>query len=635
MAGARSRTFLAKIKPVAVRVGLGLVAVLGLHAAIVTLSLWTGGLGWLLAHSTGVVKVDAGHSFSLWPGVVHLRQLHLEVSDSHVHLALDVPSGRANIALGELLRRRFVTRSLTGEHFVLRIRPRFHALPEERRAALPPLSDPKPATTQAETPYLWPIRIAGVAAGFDELWVSELRYLGEARVQGGFHLAPQQLVSVDPTQVSLRGGALHYGEERGVLEVQRLAVHASLPAARVAELKQAWRERLKARVDLAARVVDLAFAGSLRPELDTLSGGRGDLRVRAAAEQGQWVGDFELDYASDNVGYTFAGLSGSTSVVLAARAPAPGPGQAAVAPLLPAELRLGQLSIAREQSKLVQLREARLALQLTREFPFALPRSIEVALQELRLSELQRLPGVLSPTSWSPRAARVPHARAELDWREGGYKGQAELAFADVSFSLGDWSIRQSGRLELEGLRWPGPGYKVRLSALRLDLDPLSLQHPQMAIDSWRLQLQLQDVALAPIERRVDADFSARGDDARPVLSLLGVRTLPPVASDFLAMPDLRVLGHVTLSPREQELIIERAESTTIDVKGRLVHRSAGQYAVLLFKALPLSLGVAVRPGDTSVKLFAGDAWLETNLGAMEEALDGQGPHATAGTARR
>jgi hypothetical protein len=420
------------------------------------------------------------------------------------------------------------------------------------------------------------------------------------------------------------------------LEVQRLAVHASLPETRVEELRRAWRERLKARVDLAGRVVDLAFAGSLLPELGALSGGQGDLSLRAGAEHGQWVGGFELDYASDHVGYAFAGLQGSTSLVLAGRAPAPGSGQAgAIAPLLPVELRLGQLSVSREQNELVQLQEARLALQLTREFPFALPRSVEVGLQELRLSELERLPGALSPTSWSPRGGRVPHARAELDWRDGSYKGEAELAFVDVSFSLGDWSVRQSGRLALEGLRWPGPGYKVRLSALRLNLDPLSLQHPEMTIDSWRLGLQLDDIAIAPIERRMEAEFSAQGDDARPVLSLLGVRSLPPGAADFLAMPGLRVLGHVVLAPRQQELAIERAESKTIDMKGRFVRRHSAQYAALLFKAMPLSLGVEVRPGNTSVKLFAGDAWLDARLSALEGSLDGSAPDAVLGTARR
>lgn len=618
------------------RVGIGLVAVLALHALVVTLSLWTGGLGVLLARSTGVVKVDAGRSFSLWPGVVHLRQLHLEVSDSHVHLSLDVPRGRATISLAELLRRRFVARSVTGEHFVLRMRPRFRALPEERRAALPPLTDPKRPAAQAETPYLWPIRIAGVAATFDELWISELRYLGDARVQGGFYLIPQQQVSVDPADVVLQGGALHYGEQQRVLDVRSAALHAGLPETKVEELKQTWRERLTARIDLAARMVDLAFAGHLLQELDTLSGGQGDLRVRAAAEHGQWVGDFELDYASDHVGYSFAGLRGSTSLVLAARAAAAAPGQAgAAAPLLPLELRLSQLSVEREQSRLVQLQDARVALQLTRQFPFALPRSVEVVLDELRLAELERLPGVLSPTRWSPRGGRVPHARAELDWREGGYKGEAELAFGDVSFDVGDWAVRHSGRLTLDGLRWPGPGYKVRLSALQLDLDPLSLQHPEMQIDSWRLRLRLDDVAVAPLEQRLEADFSASGDDARPVLSLLGVRKLPPGASDFLAMPDLRVLGHVALSKGQQQLELERAESQTIDVRGRFVRRGSAQHAALLFKAMPLSLGVEVQPTGTSVQPFAGDAWLDRRLGALDEALDRELYRPPSSTAQR
>lgn len=295
-----------------------------------------------------------------------------------------------------------------------------------------------------------------------------------------------------------------------------------------------------------------------------------------------------------------------------------------------AELTSSKLSVVREQSQLAALDEARLAVRLTRHFPFALPRSLDLTVRELRLTDLQQLPGALSPSSWSPRGGRVPQAHAELDWREGAYKGEAELTFADLSFGLGEWSVRQSGRLELEELRWPGPGYKVRLSALSLDLDPLSLHDPSTKIDSWRLKLRLEDVAVAPIERRVEASFSARGDDARPVLSLLGVPTLPPGAADFLAMPDLQVLGHVALSTAQQELLIDRAASNTMDVKGRFVSRQAGQHAALLFQAMPLSLGVAVTPADTKVKLFAGESWLDQQLRTMDAALNDSAPWAAS-----
>jgi hypothetical protein len=611
---------LATVRAVALWVGLGLAALFVLHALVVTSLLWTGGLGWLLERSTGVLKVQAGRSFSLWPGVVQLRQLHLEVTDSNVHLSLDVPSGRANVALSELLRRRFVTRSVTGEHLVLRLKPLFRALTEERRAALPPLSEPKPSTQQSEPTYLWPIRIAGLAATFDELWVSELRYLGDARIEGGFELVPLQHVSVDPTEVGLSGGTLHYGAEQRVLEVRQLAFAATLPETSVEELKQAWRERTEVRLDLTGRVLDLAFAGNLLPELGALSGGQGELSVRAAAERGRWVGPFELDYATGHVGYDLDGLRGSTAIALAAHAPASpeGPGSAS---MLPAELSVRELSIQREQSQLVRLQEARLALQLTRDFPFAMPRSVRLTLDDLRLSQLDQLPRSLAPASWSPRAARVPRAHAELDWGKGALEGGAELSFADVSFGLGDWSVRQSGQLSLDGLRWPGPGFKLRLSVLRLDLDPLSLQHAETKIDSWQLKLQLADVALAPRERRLVADVVVRGDDARPALSLLGLHNLPRGADNFLAMADLRVFGHVELAPEWQSLSIARAESKTIDVRGRFVRRNANSHAALLFKAAPLSLGVAVKPSDTSFKLFAGDAWLDTQLSALAVAV--------------
>jgi hypothetical protein len=86
-------------------------------------------------------------------------------------------------------------------------------------------------------------------------------------------------------------------------------------------------------------------------------------------------------------------------------------------------------------------------------------------------------------------------------------------------------------------------------------------------------------------------------------------------------MPDLRVRGRLDLSPQRQEVVIERAESDTIDVQGRVIRQQEHNHAALLFRAAPLSLGVDVQPDDTSVKLFAGDDWLRAHLAQLSREL--------------
>jgi hypothetical protein len=154
-----------------------------------------------------------------------------------------------------------------------------------------------------------------------------------------------------------------------------------------------------------------------------------------------------------------------------------------------------------------------------------------------------------------------------------------------------------------------------------LELKRVHLVHPELSIDSWWVRTELERVALAPLGQRLRAEFLARGDDAGPVLALLGVRGLPPGVRQFLAMPDLRVRGSLDLSPERQEVVIERAESDTIDVQGRLIRREEQNHAALLFRAAPLSLGVEVKPGDTSFKLFAGDDWLRAQLAQLSKEL--------------
>ncbi|MEO8184718.1 MAG: hypothetical protein ABI895_38405 [Deltaproteobacteria bacterium] len=601
------------------QLGLALAFLLLLHAIVVNVLLLSGALGWFLSRATGVLKVETGRSFSLWPGVVHLRQLHLEAKDSSVHLELEVPSGRANILLRQLFVRRFSVAGVTGEHFVLRLRPKFQDFPERRLAALPPLSEP---TTEppgpGEPPYLWPVHIEGVAAQFDELWLSELRYRGDAFASGGFELVPLERVSVYPSDVALRGGSVSYGPERQVLELERVALHAELQQTEVQELVQHWNERIAGRVELAGRVVELGFLANLSPKLEGISDGRGELGLVAGAERGQWVGDFDLTYAARRIGYAHGIWTGSSALSLTAHSAASGAAEPAGP--LPVALRLDDTGFDAREQRVARLEQARLDSQWTRVFPFAAPEALAIDMQGLALERLEALPKALRPGHWLPHSAYLAKTHAVLAWREGVASGNAETRFRELSFSIGEWALRQSGTIALEGVRFAGLDSPLRLSAAKLVLDPMQIRGPETQIDSWNLKLDLEQLAFVPAAQRWTAEFVAAGDDAQPVLSLLGVHGLPPGVAEFLAMPDLRVHGSVDLAPGRQELSVDRAESKTIDVKGRLIRRAEQNRAAFLFQAAPLSLGVDVQPGDTSVKLFAGDAWLQARLDRLASA---------------
>jgi hypothetical protein len=603
----------------AYQLGLALAFLFLLHAVVINTLLWSGALDWFLARATGVVKVETGRSFSVWPGVVHLRQLQLEVKDSHLHLELEVPSGRANILLRQLFLRRFSVDGVSGEHFVLRLRPKFQDFPERRLAALPPLSEPPTKSEPSGQPHYWPVRIENLAAQYDELWVSELRYRGDAFLSGGFELVPLERVSVYPSDVALRGGSVSYGPDEPVLELEHAALHAELPQTEVPDLVENWREKVAGRVDLAGSVVDLGFVANLMPELEGISDGRGELTWRAAAEGGRWVGDFDLAYAAQRIRYAQGTWSGSGALSLTGHSAAAG-SEEPVGQSLPAALQLDEIRLDAREQPLARLKQARLDSKWTRAFPFGAPASLAVDLEGLALERLEALPKSLRPGRWLPHSAHLARTHAALAWQEDGVvSGSAETRFADLSFAIGDWSLRQGGKVALEGLRFAGFDSPLRLSAAKLALDPVQIRGPGTQIDSWSVQVELDRFAFVPAAQRWTAEFVAAGDDCKPVLALLGVHGLPPGAADFLAMPDVRVHGSIDLAPGRQELRIDRSESKTIDVKGRLVRRAQQNRAAFLFQAAPLSLGIDVQPGDTSVKLFAGDAWLQTRLDRLKD----------------
>ncbi|HEU4581017.1 MAG TPA: hypothetical protein VFS67_22315 [Polyangiaceae bacterium] len=591
-----------------------------LQTALVNALLLSGGLARFLTSATGVLRIDTGRSFSLWPGTVQLRAVHLELLDSNVHLALELPRGRAHISLRELFRKRFVARHVTGEHFVLRLRPRFEQLPERRRAALPPLSEPQAKAEGGGKPsYQWPVRIEDTDAQYDELWVSELRYRGAARVRGGFELVPQQSVSIDPSDVELRAGSLTYGPEQRALELGSARVRAQLQQTEAEQLPEQWRERITAHVDLAGEVVDLAFLENLSPELNGLSGGRGELRLHAGAERGRWQDDFELSYTSRDVAYARGPWRGSSALALRAGPDARSSPAGGAENALPASLRIEGLQLDARGQRVARLARLQLEAELRRSFPIAPPHALALELRGLSLDRLELLPERLRIAQFHPRSAELLSARAELAWREGMASGKAEARFEDARFAIGGWSLRESGKVTLQGVRWK-PEAPLHISAATADLDSVDIRHPDRdEIRSWRVSAALEDLRFSPLTRRWTADFLVSGDDARPVLALLGVHGLPPGAADFLAMPGLKVRGSVELAPQRQELRIARAESKTIDVKGRLLHVGQQNRAAFLFKAAPLSLGVVVQADGTHAKLFAGEGWLDQHLAQLTE----------------
>jgi hypothetical protein len=614
------------------RTALVLAACLLLHALMVNVALLGGGLGWGITKYSGVVRLDTGSSFCLWPGVVYLRNLHLEVIDSNVHLEIEVQSGRANITLVNLLSKRFSTTAVRGEGFVLRIRPKFSQLAEARSAALPPLSDPPESEGAPPDPAeLWHIDLQGVDAHFAELWVSEFRYRGSAHVRGGFELEPLVRLRIADSAVQLAGGDLHYGAEQRIASVEKLALGAELADTAVPELGQRWHENLSTSIDAQGKLKGIGFLEALLPSAQGLAGGEGKFNVRAAARAGRWVDALRFDYDTPALVYEHDLWRAQAPLALAAHAEG-------VDPVVALRATVGQVTTDKKaERQRVAVERVEVTGSVTRDLLAPRARRVAIDLQDLAVESVALLAsfGAL-PEGATPQSGSID-ARARLKWREDRLIGGADVEMRAVRFKYGDWSFHEHGQVALEGLEWKGePDAPVRLRHAGLAFRDVRMSGPDTEIRSWDLRLDCQEVVVSPAPAALRASFVAASDDAKPALALLGITELPPAVDEFLSMPNLRVSGQLKLAPNRQRIEIERAESETIDVKGLFVRVNRENHAAVLFKAKPLSLGIVARPGDSGIRLFASEAWLNSELAHVErETSRGVPPRRRQGASAR
>lgn len=593
------------------RLALAAVLLLVVHALAINVFLLSGSLNRLLLDKAGgVVKLDTGSSFSLWPGLVHLRGLRLEVIDSNVHLEIVVPSGRTSVRLPALASKQFATSSIVGEHLIVRVRPKFESLSARRNAALPPLEDVEESGAPAESEALWGIELAGIDAHFEELWISELRYRGDARVDGGFELRPDEAIEVHPSHVVLGTGQLTYGPDEPLLAVSQVRLEASLPEMPVAELGERWNERLAVSLDLKSRVESVRFVEALAPQLTGLSGGQGELIAVARAEGGRWIDELRVSYATNDLHYARRAVRGQATLHVVAHA-------SGSDETISVDAGVDSLVLAREGERLASLGDASVRGALGRHFLFPQPEDARLSLRELVSSGLEPLKALdLLPGAAQPRGGKIV-TRADLRWHDERVTGSARAELRGVELAYGDWVFTQSGQLDLIGLSWPVSRRRARIERARLKLDDVRVRHADAEVDDWHFTLECDDLRFSSGLDELHAGFVTHSDDAKPALVLMGVRGLPPGVDEFLAMPNLRVRGDLELSADVQDVTIQRAESDTIDVHGRFVRQRGENHAAVLFKARPLSLGVHVAGKDSGFKLFATDSWLASELARL------------------
>src|ERR1041385_2629472 len=200
-------------------------AIIGVALAYVVLTnafLTLGGVQWM-CRSTNSIAVNFDSAWTVWPGVVHARNLEVTIQDRNVESLIHLDRATLTVRMTELVRRTFHSTRLRGEGLSFRFRHR--VMPESAKLlavrALPPIrgfEDPPvfeagpPEPPIPDDKYnLWTIELDDVDVAAREVWVEQFRYLGRARAAGTFRIKPARSVRVGPASLTFDSGRVASG----------------------------------------------------------------------------------------------------------------------------------------------------------------------------------------------------------------------------------------------------------------------------------------------------------------------------------------------------------------------------------------------------------------------------------------
>jgi hypothetical protein len=195
-----------------------------LYLVVANTILWTPLLKKFAAQGD-TMSVDYSSAYSVLPGRIAVRDLHLRLHDHNIEFLVQIERGKLDVSLHELLRKRFHALRVDGERVTYRMRHKLSKVGKEARrvAAYPPIPgfpDPPlfrgpPSPPIPDDQYnLWDVNIENVTAQVKEIWILEYRYRGPGLARGSFHVKPARNYEVSPTTLDLTGGRLTVGSDQ-------------------------------------------------------------------------------------------------------------------------------------------------------------------------------------------------------------------------------------------------------------------------------------------------------------------------------------------------------------------------------------------------------------------------------------
>lgn len=180
----------------------------------------------LAFRSTNSLNATVRRAWTIWPGVVHVRDARIVFQDYNLQWSLDLERATVTLSLHELASRTFHATKVTGSGVVFRMRHRIDPWKrwEPWVSTLAPIPEfPTPAVFEARVPEaplteetynLWTVQLENVDVQAREIWVHFVRLRGEARARGAFRLRPARRLWVGPASLTIERSLVTLGQDQ-------------------------------------------------------------------------------------------------------------------------------------------------------------------------------------------------------------------------------------------------------------------------------------------------------------------------------------------------------------------------------------------------------------------------------------
>jgi hypothetical protein len=571
------------------------------------------------------IQLDYTSAYSVWPGMVHVRNFSLEVQNSDVQLSVAADSGVLDISLHELLLRRFHATNVDVQGLSYRFRhrvgpeavhtPRVAAYPSIRGFSDPPLYVAEDKPSEPPSSAVWRITLEDITAEVSEIWVQEYRFVGAGVVKGGFQLEPARRFQVYSSSVALEHGELSVGDALATSHIE-LQANATIEATEVATFDPAVLiEHLSGRVALTANGLSLAAIDSRAAERESFAlGGRGDLSVSASLTRGRLDADGSAELQAKTFSLTapFGKLSGVVTSKLTVK---PG-GRLQWLTTCPS---LALANATSEQGP--TFGAPRLAIGLSSELLASWPSLSSIELDAPQI--------VVPSLAWAQRWMQRAGAPVEVG---GKIEGRARLSWAP------EQGPRARVRLELADAQVTAEGLRAALGgSIEGELEPMRGQprsssgHADIHLDGVAVQRNGQGKPKEPPDRPFRAAVSLQGlkvklapdpalsanvmldvDPADSLLSLaLGSPLLEDLATDLFSLRRLEASASLHVGGGAVRLELARAESGALTGVGYWQRPAAGGAdGAFLISSKIANVGISLSGQETETDWFVPNDWL-------------------------